>query len=162
MQQRWPVPQAILIGGTLAGLLDITFAISFAMYNGLTAERLLQVVASGLVGKAAFSGGFATAALGLACHFVLSLVWMTVFLLTARQAPSLAACPLVAAAGYGVLVFLLMRLVVLPLSAFPNPVTFKPLATTLDLLSHMFLFALPIVWATRRALRPDAGGKGLV
>ena len=158
MQQRWTVPQAILIGGALAGLLDITFAISFAMYNGLTPERLLQVVASGLVGKSAFSGGFGTAALGLACHFLLSFVWMTLFFLAARQVPALAACPLVAAVGYGILVFLAMRLVVLPLSAFPSPVTFKPLATTLDLLSHMFLFALPIVWATRRALRRDAGG----
>ncbi len=158
MQQRWPVPQAILIGGALAGLLDITFAISFAMYNGLTAERLLQVVASGLVGKSAFSGGLGSAALGLACHFLLSFVWMTLFFLAARQLPALAARPLVAAVGYGILVFLAMRLVVLPLSAFPNAVTFKPLATTLDLLSHMFLFALPIVWATRRALRRDAGG----
>jgi len=156
MRQRWPVPQAILIGGALGGLLDITFAISFAMYNGLTPERLLQVVASGLVGRSAFSGGFATAALGLACHFVLSLAWMTLFFTAARQAPSLAARPLISATGYGMVVFLVMRLVVLPLSAFPNPVTFKPLATTLDLLSHMFLFALPIVWATRRALRRDA------
>jgi hypothetical protein len=156
MRQRWPVPQAILIGGALGGLLDITFAISFAMYNGLTPERLLQVVASGLVGRSAFSGGFATAALGLACHFVLSLAWMTLFFMAARQASSLAVRPLISAIGYGMVVFLVMRLVVLPLSAFPNPVTFKPLATTLDLLSHMFLFALPMVWATRRALLRDA------
>ena len=157
MQQRWPVPQAILIGGALAGLLDITFAISFAMYNGLTPERLLQIVASGLLGKSAFSGSFSTAALGLACHLVLSLVWMTLFFLAARQAPALAARPLISAVGYGILVFLAMRLVVLPLSAFPNRVSFKPLATTLDLLSHIFLFALPIVWATRRALGQQPG-----
>jgi hypothetical protein len=41
--------------------------------------------------------------------------------------------------------------VVLPLSAFPYPVTFKPLATALDLLSHMLLFGAPIAWAIQRA-----------
>ena len=46
----------------------------------------------------------------------------------------------------------LMRLVALPLSAFPYPVTFKPLATSLDLISHALLFGVPIAWAVRRAL----------
>jgi hypothetical protein len=57
-----------------------------------------------------------------------------------------------AAAVFGVTVFVLMRLVVLPLSAFPFPVAFKPLGTVLDLLSHMFLFGLPIAWSVRRSL----------
>lgn len=52
---------------------------------------------------------------------------------------------------FGVCVFLFMRLVVLPLSAFPYPVTFRPLATALDGLSHMFLFGLPIALAARKA-----------
>jgi len=51
-----------------------------------------------------------------------------------------------------------MRLLVLPLSAYPHPVTFKPLATALDLLSHMFLFGAPIAMIVSpaiRARRPD-------
>jgi hypothetical protein len=60
---------------------------------------------------------------------------------------------LLAAIVFGAVVFLSMRLIVLPLSAYPRPVTFKPLATVLDGLSHMLLFALPIVLAVRRALR---------
>ena len=47
-----------------------------------------------------------------------------------------------------------MRLVVLPLSAFPHPVSFKPLAAGLDLLSHMFLFGLPIALAASKAIAP--------
>jgi uncharacterized membrane protein YagU involved in acid resistance len=148
----WSIPRAILVGGAIAGILDITFAISFAAYNGLMPERLLQVVASGLLGKDAFNGGAATAAVGLLCHFALSLVWMTLFLLAARRSPMATARPLVSAIVYGTFVFLAMRLVVLPLSAFPRPVTFKPLATVMDLASHIFLFGLPIVWAARKAL----------
>lgn len=150
--KRWSIPYAVLVGGAVAGALDITFAISFAVYNGLTPERLLQIVASGLLGSAAFSGGALTAAVGLLCHFALSFVWMALFLLAARSTPALTAKPLLSAVLFGTLVFLAMRLVVLPLSAFPRPVTFQPLSTVLDLLSHIFLFGLPIVWATRKAL----------
>jgi hypothetical protein len=57
-----------------------------------------------------------------------------------------------AGAIFGLVVFLAMRLVVLPLSAFPHPVSFKPLAAGLDLFSHMFLFGLPIALAARRSL----------
>ncbi|MBV6324563.1 hypothetical protein [Duganella violaceipulchra] len=149
--KRWSIPFAVLVGGAVAGALDITFAISFAVYNGLTPERLLQIVASGLLGSAAFSGGAATAAVGLLSHFALSFMWMGLFLLAARQAPALLAKPLLSAVLFGMLVFLAMRLVVLPLSAFPRPVTFQSLSTVLDLASHMFLFGLPIVWATRKA-----------
>ena len=47
----------------------------------------------------------------------------------------------------------MMRLVVLPLSAFPFAVKFRPLASILDLLSHIFFFGVPIALAARRALQ---------
>ncbi len=153
MQQPWSTTRAILTGGALGGLLDILFAIGFAGYNGLPPERLLQVVASGALGKAAFTGGAPAAAFGLACHFALSFVWMGIFFFAARRIPALARKPLLAAVGYGLLVFFTMRLVVLPLSAFPRPVTFNAFSWGMDILSHIFLFSLPIVWATRKVLR---------
>jgi uncharacterized membrane protein YagU involved in acid resistance len=153
MQQPWSTTRAILTGGALGGLLDILFAITFAGYNGLPPERLLQIVASGALGKAAFSGGMPAAAFGLACHFALSFVWMAIFFFAARRLPALAGKPLLAAVGYGLLVFFTMRLLVLPLSAFPRPVTFNAFSWGMDILSHIFLFSLPIVWATRKVLR---------
>jgi uncharacterized membrane protein YagU involved in acid resistance len=150
MQQPWSTTRAILTGGALGGLLDILFAISFAGYNGMPPERLLQVVASGALGKAAFTGGMPAAAFGLACHFALSFVWMAIFFFAARRIPALAGKPLLAAVGYGLLVFFTMRLIVLPLSAFPRPVTFNAFSWGMDILSHIFLFSLPIVWATRK------------
>lgn len=143
---------AVLLGGSIAGVLDIIFAISFAAYNGATPVRLLQTVASGLLGTAAFTGGFPVAALGLALHFAMSFLWAVAFLVLAKLAPALALHPIVSGIAFGAVVFLTMRLVVLPLSAFPYPVTFKPLATTLDLLSHTLLFGVPIAWAIQRAL----------
>ena len=153
MQQPWSTTRAILTGGALGGLLDILFAISFAGYNGMPPERLLQVVASGALGKAAFTGGMPAAAFGLACHFALSFVWMAIFFFAARRMPALASKPLPAAVGYGLLVFFTMRLIVLPLSAFPRPVAFNAFSWGMDILSHIFLFSLPIVWATRKVPR---------
>jgi len=141
----------IVIGGLIAGMLDIIFAISFAAYNGMPPVKLLQVVASGAFGKAALDGGVAMAAVGLAAHFGMSLAWAAVFFLAAQAWPPLSRHPLVSGVLFGILVFLAMRLVVLPLSAYPFPVRFKPLSTVLDLLSHMFLFGLPIALAARKS-----------
>lgn len=143
---------AILLGGSIAGALDIVFAISFAAYSGVAPIRLLQTVASGLLGMEAFSGGVPVAVLGLALHFGMSFLWAALFLVFALLVPSLVRYPVASGIAFGIGVFLAMRLLVLPLSAFPYPVSFKPLATALDLLSHALLFGVPIAWATRKAL----------
>jgi len=142
---------AVLVGGSIAGTLDILFAISFAGYSGVPPAGLLQTVASGLLGNAAFSGGIPAAALGLVLHFGMSYLWAGIFVGAARQLPGLVRQPMMSGVLFGAAVFLTMRLVVLPLSAFPYPVTFKPLPSILDLLSHTFLFGVPIALAARRA-----------
>lgn len=150
----------VLIGGLLAGLLDLAFALAFAAANGVGPVRLLQVIASGWLGDAAFDGGASTAMLGLVSHFALALLWAAGFALAAWRVPGLLRHPVAAGLAFGIVVFLAMRLVVLPLSAYPRPVTFKPLATALDLASHMLLFGLPIALATRRAFARRAAEPG--
>lgn len=141
---------ALLVGGTIAGTLDILFAITFAGYNGMAPARLLQTVASGALGQEAFSGGNYTAMLGLACHFALSYLWAAIFLGAASRLPALVRHPLISGICFGIVVFFAMRLVVLPLSAFPFPVKFKLLNSSLDLLSHMFFFGMPIAIAASK------------
>jgi uncharacterized membrane protein YagU involved in acid resistance len=143
---------SVLVGGLIAGTLDILFAISFAAYRGMAPVSLLQTVASGLLGQAAFTGGIPAAVLGLVSHFAMSFLWAGLFVAAARKFPRLVRQPGWAGLLFGVVVFLVMRLVVLPLSAFPYPVSFKPLATTLDLLSHLFFFGVPIALAARRSV----------
>lgn len=152
MEQRLML-RAVLIGGLLGGALDLLFAVSFAGYNGAAPSRVFETVASGLLGNAAFTGGLGVDALGIACHFGLSLLWAALFAAVVRQNPALTRRPVFAGIGFGVIVFLCMRLVVLPLSAYPRPVTFKPLPTVLDLLSHMFLYGTPIAVFVSRAVR---------
>lgn len=145
--------RAVLVGGSIAAALDILFAISFAAYGGMSPTRLLQTVASGLMGKAAYNGGVLAAAIGLIAHFIMSFQFAAVFVIVSRRIRFLIDYPYFSGLFFGVAVFAFMRLVVLPLSAFPHPISFKPLATVLDLLSHAFLFGLPIALATRRFAR---------
>jgi hypothetical protein len=152
-----PKMRAILVGGTIGGALDIVFAITWAGINGRTPSWLLQTVATGLLGQSAYDGGLPAAFLGLAAHFVMSWGWAALFVAAASRVPALVARPAVAGPVFGVLVFLAMRLVVLPLSAFPYPVSFANLGAALDLLSHAFLFGLPIAFAAARALTRGAG-----
>jgi uncharacterized membrane protein YagU involved in acid resistance len=147
--------RAVVVGGSIGGALDLAFALTFAAVNGVGPAQLLQTIASGLLGAAAYEGGVPAAVLGFAAHFVMSFVWAAIFVAAAAGAPQIAARPLLAGTLFGVFVFLTMRLVVLPLSAFPHPVSFKPLAASLDLLSHMFLFGLPIALAASKAMRQE-------
>lgn len=146
---------AVLVGGLIAGTLDILFALTYAAVNGVGPLRLLQTVASGLLGDAAFGGGAATAILGLATHFGLAYLWAALFVAVASRVPQLVVKPAVAGVIFGVLVFFTMRLVFLPLSAYPYPLVFRPLGWGLDLLSHMFFFGLPIALAAAKALKSE-------
>ena len=59
----------VLCGGLAAGILDILNAIVFwRLYSGTSASVILQSVAAGIQGKAAFAGGAGSAALGLFLH----------------------------------------------------------------------------------------------
>lgn len=150
---RHPAAFAILVGGGIAGALDILYATSFAAWRGMPPEKLLQLVASGLLGNAAYAGGWPVALLGLVLHFLISFIAAGVFYLAARRfLPGLRSHAVLAGAAFGLAVFAVMNFVVLPLSAFPHEVRFSPLATGTNLFSHLFFFGVPIALATRRAL----------
>lgn len=155
------IPVAVAIGGLLGGALDLLFAVSFAASHGAAPSRVFQAIASGVLGDAATAGGHGASAFGVACHFGLSLLWAACFAAAAWRLPALTRRPLLVSIGFGLVVFLCMRLVVLPLSAYPHPVSFKSLASVLDLLSHMFLFAMPMVVIAGRAIRARRTGLAL-
>ena len=142
---------AILVGGGIAGALDITYAIVFSGFRGVPAARVLQSVASGLLGAASYRGGTPTAALGLFLHFVIALLWATTFYLASLRLTFLVRHPIVAGIVYGIVVYAVMNLVVLPVSAFPGRPSTVPVVVITGLVVHMFLIGVPIALATRRA-----------
>jgi hypothetical protein len=72
---------AIGWGGWIAGILDITTA----FIRGRRPVRLLQGIASGLLGPQAFQGGWGTAVLGLALHFFIAFSAAAVYYAASRK-----------------------------------------------------------------------------
>jgi len=143
--------RAIIKGGLIAGLIDITYAIGFSALRGVPPTRILQSVASGLLGTAAYDGGAGTAALGLVLHFVLMLIIAAIFYAASIRLRFLVERPVLWGAVYGFLVYWVMNLVVLPLSAFPHAVKFVPIVVATSLIVHAFGIGVPIALATRNA-----------
>lgn len=142
--------RAIMWGGLLAGVGDITFAFVASGLRGVGPVRVLQSVASGLLGEAAKDGGLATAALGGALHFLIAFVWATVFWLASRKLTVLVRHPVVCGLLYGFAVYAFMYLVVLPLSAAYFKPTFTPYTVSLNGVGHMLLVGLPIALAASK------------
>jgi hypothetical protein len=141
---------AVLIGGAIAGTLDIVYAIGFSALRGVSPIRILQSVASGLFGAPAFSGGLSTAALGLVLHFCIAFSAAAIFYLASRSIPVLTRHPVIAGLCYGLLIYAVMNLIVLPLSAFPRKVSFPLVVLVTGILVHMFCIGLPISLAVRQ------------
>lgn len=139
--------RTIAITGLIVGAMDITAAMIQAILRGATATRLLQFVASGLIGQKAFQGGAATAALGLGLHFVIAFTLVTVFYFASRSFVFLRRYAVVSGLVYGLIVFGVMNLIVLPLSAA------KPRhSLTGDLIQigiHVFIIGLPTALLVR-------------
>ena len=140
--------RAIAITGLIVGAMDITSAFIIAISRGSTVTRLLQFVASGLIGQKAFAGGAATAVLGLGLHFLIAFSLVGVFYAASRRLSFMLRRAVLAGLVYGLIVFGVMNLIVLPLSAA------KPRhSLTGDLIQigiHMFVIGLPTALLIRR------------
>jgi uncharacterized membrane protein YagU involved in acid resistance len=139
----------ILTGGLIAGALDITAAIVIYAFRGVPPVRILQSVASGLWGPAAFAGGARTAAWGLALHFFIATTAAAVYFLASRKLPALIQNPQLWGSLYGVAVWAFMNFVVLPLSAVRKQPFNAEMAVILVLV-HIVCVGLPIAFAARR------------
>jgi len=144
--------RAIAITGLIVGTMDITSAIIITLSRGSTVTRLFQFIASGLLGQQAFQGGTAIAALGLALHFVIAFTLVAVFY-AASQSVAFLREHAVSGIIYGLVVYAVMNLVVLPLSAA------RPRhSLTGDLIQigiHMFVIGLPTALLIRRFSRAN-------
>jgi uncharacterized membrane protein YagU involved in acid resistance len=138
---------AIVLGGLAAGALDITYAcVHWNLTHGVPPMRIFQAVAAGLVGReAAVAGGWQTASLGLAMHFVLTTIMAAFFVAWTAMVPALNRWPLLSGVTYGLCLFVVMQLVVLPMSATGGGGDFPKGQFLLGgLLIHAFGVGLPI------------------
>ncbi|GAB3504808.1 hypothetical protein GCM10027341_35630 [Spirosoma knui] len=134
----------MLRAGLIAGTLDITAAsIQYLLSGGKSVVTLLQFVASGFFGSDAFTGGLAMAGWGLLLHYGIALSFAALFVLIYQKLPRLRIDPILMGVLYGVFVWIVMNLVVVPMSqAATRPFTLSRVAISMGIL--IVAIGLPI------------------
>ncbi len=142
-------PQAILLGGLIAGALDATDGVIAFGFKGLNPIQVLQYIASGFLGKAAFEGGLGAAGLGALFHFFIAFVVAAIYVFAAKQIKALNTQAVPIGLAYGISVYLVMNYIVLPMSAVaPSPFSL-PLFLN-GIIGHALFVGLPIALYSRR------------
>lgn len=143
--------RAVGWAGLLAGSLDITAALVLAALEGKTPVYLFQAIAGGLLGMSSFKGGLATALLGAFFHFLIAFTAAAVFYAASRKLKFLVRHAVPSGLLYGVVVYVFMNVVVLPLSAYQTKIAVPPVAELAKNVSiHMLLVGLPIALIVRK------------
>lgn len=145
--------ETILCGGLVVGILDGLFALVFyGLILGAKPMRIFQSVASGLLGKASYEGGTRTFVLGILLHFVVATCIAAVYYAASLKFPVLIRHAVVSGLIYGMIAYLGMNYVVIPLSA----IGLRPTSLRLFLpafIGHALLVGLPIALLARQSAK---------
>jgi membrane associated rhomboid family serine protease len=145
--------RTIIWATLVAGTLDIVFAGTMSLIRGSEPATMLRSVASGPF-PGASEWGAAGSALGLLTHFSLMAVMAAVFVLGARQRPALIEKPILWGVLYGLITYVVMNLIVLPLR-FGAPLPPPAHAIAAQLFAHIVLVGIPIALIAARRLNPS-------
>ena len=138
----------------VAGTLDILYAAMMSMMFGRGPAAMLRTVASGPL-PAATEWGAVGSVLGLVVHFSLMAIMAAAFVAAARSWPRLLADPIQAGVLYGLLTYLIMNWIVVPVR-FGVPLPPPPTSIASQLFAHVVLVGLPIALIVAKMLRPRA------
>jgi uncharacterized membrane protein YagU involved in acid resistance len=142
-----------VLAGVSAAIIEI---IPILVIQGLLLHvgptRILQAIASGVLGAQAYTGGASTAILGALLHTGISIAAGLAFSFGTVSLPILLRRPVVSGLAYGILVYLLMSYIVVPLSAAAFKAATNPMLIGMSLTIHMVAFALPISLLCRRLI----------
>ena len=141
--------RAVAIGALVVAALDmLDCVVVYGLLRGVTATQCFQGVASGLLGRASFQGGWSTVLLGGVVHLFNATVIVTVYALASRRIPLLTRRPVLSAILYGCLVFVVMNFIVVPLSA-ARVMRMTLVNLVNGFLGHIISVGLPCLWVVR-------------
>jgi len=141
----------IAIATAVAGTLDIIFAMVLTVFFGREIGGMLRYVASGPFPQATDMGA-GGAILGLVVHFALMAIMAAayVWFATSRR-EHLITMPVLAGIAYGVVTYVIMNLIVVPLR-FDTPLPPSARSILTQLFAHVVLVGIPIALITARHL----------
>jgi hypothetical protein len=148
---RRNIAKPILVATLVCGTLDLLLAMILTVWRGREIGAMLRFVASGPFAGAT-NWGAGGAILGLAVHYALMAVMVSVFVLAVRRSPALLDRPLLAALAFGLVTYVVMNLIVVPLR-FPAAWPPKAVAISTQLFAHIVLVGWPTAFITRGYLR---------
>ena len=112
-----PLLKTIAWVGLLAGTLDILSACLQAyIARSISPETVLRFIASGAFGKPAFTGGWQMPFIGLLFHYIIAYSFTILFFLLYPSIKLMRKSIVLTAVVYGTFIFVVMNLVVLPLT----------------------------------------------
>jgi hypothetical protein len=141
----------IVLATLVAGTLDILAAVLLSLIFGRGPMTMLRGVASGPFPPAT-EWGAPGSVLGLAVHFTLMAIMVTIYMVAADRRPALRAKPLQWGVIYGLITYVAMNLIVVPLrfaGAFPPSLR----GVLTQLFCHIVLVGIPIAYIAARHLR---------
>ncbi|MET0654890.1 MAG: hypothetical protein ABWX88_04955 [Pseudoxanthomonas sp.] len=143
-------------GGLLIALADALFAIAvWFQWNARGVAQVFQSIAVGVLGKASYEGGMATALLGVALHAGMAIAFVAICIALSLRFRSLVEKPLIAGLLYGLGLYVAMNFVVMPLSRVDASPSFRHLDTmAMSVAAHM-VFGVVCTMFARRARRMD-------
>ena len=141
-------------GGLLIAVCDALFATTvWFQWNTTGLTRVFQSIAVGVLGKASYEGGTATALLGAGLHVAMAIAFVLICIAISFRIRLLIAKPILAGMLYGVGLYAVMNFVVMPLSRVDASPSFKHLDTmAMSVVAHMVFGVMCTVFA-RRARR---------
>lgn len=166
--------ETIVYGGLAIGVLDFLDAtLFFGLYAGAPFQRIWQGVSAGLLGsEAARAGGWNTAVLGILLHFVVAFCIAKVYFIAARYISFLIRWPVISGLTFGVVAHLVMKYVVIPLSAIGTAGPYDIPNFLNSVIGHALLVGLPVAliaaWSAKRrtgrksCLKSDPGSRFFV
>lgn len=150
-QPRYDSPiKTILLAGLITGLLDITAAI--VILGKMNVAGVLKYIASGVLGKAAFQGGTDVALLGLLFHFCIAYSFTILYFIIYPHIVLFQKQKVLSGLLYGILVWCVMNLLVLPLTHVSRG-PFKWDKALLNMAILMVMIGLPISLIIHRYYR---------
>lgn len=148
----WSTWQAIAFGTAAVALIDGLDAVIFWGFRGVSATRVFQGIAFSLLGRETYSYGLSSALLGVLLHISVAFGIVGVYVHVSRWMPPLRKYPFVFGLPYGIVAWLVMNFVVLPLTLIGVPRPSGPSVVN-GILIHMLGVGLPAALAASKIRR---------
>lgn len=150
--------RAGLVAGVAGGVLIALFIFAAELAAGWPPSLLITnafFITATLFGPGQGDADLALLlALGVAVHFCVAIGWALGYAYLVRTQPELVARPWVSGAGFGIVVYVFMMIILIFGGSYHRP---PPAVLGTQLIAHIAFYGIPVALIVARLLRPQAG-----